>query len=74
MNDHTANLALDMILAIRGDLAEIGSEQREQGARLSMLEDQAADLAREAARQRGQWAALSESIGCLGDDVERASG
>lgn len=48
------NLVLELLRAIRGDISEMRTEQREQRGRLAAIERSLAHIEREAAEQRAE--------------------
>lgn len=65
------NLVLEMLRALRGDIAAVRDTQREHGVRLTELAAGVAGLRRDAAGDAEVSAHLAARVDRLRDDVER---
>ena len=71
MSGGTDNLVLEMLRAIRGDIAEMRAEQREQRARIGAIERAVAHLEREQAELRAEIGARFDRVLDRLDRIER---
>ena len=71
MSGGTDNLVLEMLRAIRGDIAEMRVEQREQRARIGAIERAVAHLEREQAELRAEIGARFDRVLDRLDRIER---